>query len=387
MLYSGGKRVRRRDAVLVQAGVSYFSGRDLRHVRQDLADMVEHGCSYVVHCLTETDLLWYRGTMKEIAAATRDAGMEVWTDPWGVGAVYSGETLTEFPARHPEALQVLSDGSTVPAGCPNHPETRQLFREWLECAAEIGTDVVFWDEPHFYSTVAHFDFSGRWACRCGCCTAAFREWAGKEMPLELTREVLQFRERSLLDLLTEGAAAARGMGLRNALCLIPTDYAAVGLDELAAKVRGWWAKLGAKFPPDIDNPWIEWGITDWTSAAAIPDLDIFGCDPYWYALQTDVTSLVPNFSREAIRVARAAGRQSQIWVQAFSAPAGREEEMRTAVEIAAAEGADYIAAWSYAGTGSMSRIRCERPEVAWQVLGEAFRALPRPEAERAPTDE
>ena len=42
----------------MDTGVSYFSGRDLRHVRADLADMVVHRCSYVVHCLTETDLAY-----------------------------------------------------------------------------------------------------------------------------------------------------------------------------------------------------------------------------------------------------------------------------------------------------------------------------------------
>jgi len=54
----------------LQTGVSYFSARTLRHVQADLADMVAHHCTYVVHCLTETDLAYYADTMREIVRAT-----------------------------------------------------------------------------------------------------------------------------------------------------------------------------------------------------------------------------------------------------------------------------------------------------------------------------
>lgn len=50
----------------LQTGVSYFSARTLRHVQADLADMVAHHCTYVIHCLTETDLAYYADTMREI---------------------------------------------------------------------------------------------------------------------------------------------------------------------------------------------------------------------------------------------------------------------------------------------------------------------------------
>ena len=55
-------------------------------------------------------------------------------------------------------------------------------------------------------------------------------------------------------------------------------------------------------------------------------------------------------------------------------PEGREEELRLGLKVAAEVGATHLAAWSYEGTASMS-IRCARPEVAWRVLGEAFRDL------------
>ncbi len=134
----------------MDTGVSYCSSRTLRHVRADLQDIVNHGCTYVVHCFTETDLAYYRETMREVVQETREAGLEVWLDPWGLCGVFSGETFTRFPLDHPETWQVLSDGRRVGVACPNNPGTRAFLRGWVDACATIGGDVLFWDEPHFY---------------------------------------------------------------------------------------------------------------------------------------------------------------------------------------------------------------------------------------------
>ena len=126
----------------MQTGVSYFSSRTLRHVRADLQDMIEHGCTYVVHCFTETDLAYNRETMREVAQATREAGLEVWFDPWGLCGIFSGETFTRFPLDQPETWQVLSDGRRVGAACPNHPETRKFLRGWIDACAAAGGEVA-----------------------------------------------------------------------------------------------------------------------------------------------------------------------------------------------------------------------------------------------------
>ena len=99
----------------METGVSYFSGRDLRHARADLADMVAHRCTYVVHCLTETDLVYNIQGMAEIVRASRDLGLEPWADPWGVCGIFSGESFSRFLVDHPESWQLRSDGRAVPA--------------------------------------------------------------------------------------------------------------------------------------------------------------------------------------------------------------------------------------------------------------------------------
>jgi hypothetical protein len=68
---------------------------------------------------------------------------------------------------------------------------------------------------------------------------------------------------------------------------------------------------------------------------------------------------------------------SQLWVQAFEVPAGREPELWTAIRTAARLGVTHVAAWSYRGGTAMSFNRSERPEAVWQVIGDAYRAVAR----------
>ncbi len=357
----------------IETGVAYFDVRTLRHVRADLADMVEHGCTYVVHCFTETDLAFYRETMAEVVKATHEAGLEAWLDPWGVAAIFSGESFSRFPLEHSEARQLLSDGRRAIAACPNHPATRQFLRQWTEAACATGADVLFWDEPHFYFNVHHGDFSGAWGCRCDECQRAFRERFGHPMPDRLSDEVIAFRQASLLEVLSDLCRLGREKGLRNVLCLIPSELRRMGFPEVEERFAGLVA--GAADKEDALAGLLHFGIDDWDAAAAIADLDIFGCDPYWYIWGTEPESFMRVYSERAAEAARRHGRDLQLWVQAFRVPAGREEELRKGLAVAEEVGATHVAAWAYEGTASMSYVRCARPDVVWRIVGEEFRRL------------
>jgi len=361
----------------VETGVSYFSARTLRHVRADLREIVDHGCTYVVHCFTETDLAYYRDTMREIVAASHEAGLEAWLDPWGVTGIFSGETFTRFPLDHPETWQLLSDGRRVGAACPNHPQTRSFLQGWIDACAAAGGDVLFWDEPHFYVGLWRGDFSGAWACRCQVCLSLFRERHGGDMPPEFTPEVRAFRESSLVDLLTELCRYGHEKGLRNALCLLPADLAAHGFPQQQERLARALERRLAEAPTGVGalEAMLHFGVGDFQTAAAIPDLDVFGCDPYWYIFGTEAEPFVRAYGEAAAEAARKHGRGLQLWIQAFSVPEGREEELRTGLRVAAKVGATHVAAWSFEATASMSQLRCARPEVVWGVLGEEFRRL------------
>ena len=369
----------------METGVSYFTSRDLRHVRTDLADMLAHHCTYVVHCLTETDLAYYLQGMAGIARLTRDAGLEVWFDPWGVAGIFSGETFSRFLLDHPESWQVRSDGRSVPAACPNDPEARQFLRAWIGRAAELGGQVVFWDEPHFWTSFTAVD--EHWSCLCALCRDAFRDRFRCAMPTVFTEEVRRFREETLLGLLAELCRTARRAGLRNALCLLPSELAQAGFTEAERRMldrinrhrrRNGEPPLEA-LPPSLRY----FGVQDWGAAAALPDLDIFGCDPYWYLFEAEPEPFVQVYAQRVLRAARQASETrrrkmgTQIWMQAFGVPGGRESELWSGIRAAARLGVSHVAAWSYGGNAAMTYNRSERPEVVWQVIGEAFRAVAR----------
>ena len=355
----------------MQTGVSYFSSRDPRHARADLREMAGAGCTYVVHCFTETDLAYYRDAVRDIAAATREAGMEVWFDPWGLAGVFSGETFTRFPQDHPETWQLLSDGRRVAYACPNHPATREFLRGWVDACAEAGGDVLFWDEPHFYSGLGARDFSPAWACYCDHC----RERFGGAIPDEFTPELKAFREASVVEVLAELCRYGHEKGMRNALCLLPTDLSAHGFPQPEERLKRALERRFDGAPPGSVEAIMHFGVGDFDTAAAIPDLDIFGVDPYWYIFGVEAEPFTRVYGEAAKAAAGKNNRDVQLWLQAFSVPEGREDELRTGVRVAEELDASHIAAWSYEATASMSQIRCARPEVVWSLLGEEFRRL------------
>jgi hypothetical protein len=310
-----------------------------------------------------------------VVRATHDAGLEVWLDPWGLAGVFSGETFTRFPLLNPDTRQVLSDGRTAPAACPNHPETRAFLRSWVEACAYVHGDVLFWDEPHFDVPFWRGDLSGVWACRCEICRRGFRERFGQEMPAEFTPEVRAFREASLLDLLSELCRSGREQGMRNALCLLPTDLAEHGFPEQEERLRGALEKRMVSAGPAALEAMMHVGVGDYDAAAAVPDLDIFGCDPYWYLFGTEAEPFMRAYGGKAADASRRHNRGLQLWVQAFRVPEGREHELRDGLRVAEELGATHVAAWSYEATASMSSIRCARPEIVWATLGEEFRRL------------
>jgi hypothetical protein len=310
--------------------------------------------------------------MREIVEATKDAGLEVWLDPWGVAGIFSGETLSRFPLDNLETLQVLSDGRRAAAACPNHPETRRFLQEWVRAAAETGGDGVVWDEPHFFVPFMRSERSGAWACRCEVCRRRFRERTGHEMPAAFDAEVRWFRDASLIELIDELASEARRLGLKNDLCLFPIDFAAAGFPELASRL----ARVVGSDDPEA-NPLLQFGIIDWETAAAVPSLDMLGTDPYWFALRVEPEPFFSVFVKKALALARRNGLKTQVWVQAFQVPEGREEELGAGLRTAAALGADCVAAWSYDASRSISRIRPARPDAVWRVIGEAFEELRR----------
>ena len=327
----------------MKTGISYFGNRIQDHFAKiDLLDIVDHGCTYIVHTFSENDLQYYRGSLKAMVAATHQAGLEAYIDPWGVGGVFGGEAYSNFVPRNPDTWQVKSDGSPTPMACLNDSTFREFMHGWVDAAAEIGADVVFWDEPHLYAGTAAG--GNEWTCFCSVCRELFHSKFGADMPSALTSEVAAFREDTVVDFLAEMCAYAKSNGMGNAVCLIPFDDGVHG-------------------------------VTHWEKIASIPGLDILGVTPFWQFFQQDQDIFVAHFAEKVVTLSHTHALESQLWLQAFLVPSGTEAELARTAEIAIEAGVQNIAAWGFRGCDYMSSLRSERPEEVWRVIGEVFRRL------------
>jgi len=331
----------------MKTGVAYFHTRDPRHVERDLDDMIENGCNFVVHCYSELDMAFYNKAMEKIVRMTKDRDMEVYMDPWGFGGIYGGETFSRFVAQRLDARQVNAKGESLPAACPNQPAFREFQKQWIKRSAQLGADVCFWDEPHFYFNLLDPTKWDIWACRCDACKNLFHERFGTEMPTELTEEVVRFRRQTVLDFIEEMCEEAKKLGMRNCICVLPDEEG--GLGKAA-------------------------GTASWESIARMPALDIFGTDPYWVLFNKDMEEFVRSNSLRVKDLCDQYGKEPQVWVLAFIIPEGREEEVGGAVEVMYDAGIRNIAAWGYRGCHVID-IKSKNPEKVWKVLGKAYKKV------------
>jgi N-acetylmuramic acid 6-phosphate etherase len=320
------------------AGSSYFGVRILRHVRRDLEDLAARGYTGVLHTFSENDLAYYRGTMRDIVAASHELGLTVQMCPWGVGRTFGGEAESRWVTFHPEACQVLDDGRRVATGCLNQPAYRAFCREWADAALECGTDYVFWDEPH-WTVPAHVgvDDAARWACRCDACADRF----GSPLPAELTDEVRAFREDSLLDFLREMLAHVRARGGLNTICLLPLT----------------------------EGPH---GIREWDAVASLLGLDVLATDPYWKNFDEPAGSFVGRFSRLLAETAGRHGVGAQLWLPSFGLTRGDIADLVAAVDAARDAGIEDLWTWGYEACAHMTHLATPDSPAVWEAVTAAL---------------
>ncbi|MCG3205655.1 MAG: hypothetical protein KCHDKBKB_02377 [Elusimicrobia bacterium] len=325
---------------MTQFGVSYFGNRFLNHAKEDLK-RISACCDYIVHTVNETDLVYHKSVLSKLFEESRRVGLEVWVDPWGLGGVFGGEASSQFLLEHRKSWQVMSNGKFVPSVCLNRPEWRSFMKEWILSVRDMGGQVIFWDEPH-----VAFDFEMEWqgifSCACEECQRLYKNKYGEKMPERLNDQAREFRRETMRSFLTEGMAFSHSKGLKNSLCL----YALKGHEEYDLLFK---------------------------EAATLPDLDIFGCDPYWHwRFKKPVVSHVEEFSKYVSLHATTNKKMSQIWIQAMRLPSGKESEIGLAVEAAIRQGISHIAAWSFDGGELLDTVLSERPDMVWAETERAF---------------
>lgn len=330
----------------ITTGIAYHSNRILKSVREDMLDCVNHSIDLVVHMFSHNDLDRHRLVMKDIISATEDLGLDVWIDNWGLGGPPGDKS--HFLAYHPEAHQILNDGSMDPvSACYNQPSFLDFTKTWMDAVRTAGGKNLFWDEPHLKG---YFDESGnmsRFSCCCDVCKKLFEEKYNKPMPMVITDEVLEFRADSIAKYLEIVTAYAENLGMKNAVCVMLGKSHGVNLENLA--------KL-----------------------CAIPSLHNVGSDPYWLGQNlkngAEVYDFVYKRTKRNLDLCYEYKKDHNLWIQAYNFPKGREEEIINATDAAYDAGARTIIAWGFRG-GESNDYRSQCCDRTWHCVGEAMRRI------------
>lgn len=314
-----------------KTGVAYHSNRILRHAEEDMRELVKQDMNLVVHMFTHNDMERHRNVMKDILSASEQLGLETWVDNWGIEGGPGDKA--HFLAYHPEARMVNSDNTPQPIkACYNNEAFLAFTFQWLDMVREAGGKTIFWDEPYIPCDASVY------ACACPVCRRLFEERYNKTMPVTLTEEVTEFRTLTVENYFRRITAYASSLGLVNTVCVMFNPLHGISLDNL-------------------------------DHIGGIGELANIGCDPYWYgsASGTDVYGYVYERTKKNIDFCGQHRKDHNIWIQAFGAPAGREDEIILACDAAYDAGARTIIGWSFRG-GESNDYRCAHPEKAWAAL-------------------
>lgn len=336
----------------LRTGVAYYGNRMPSNAILNMEEIARADIDIVVHMLTHIDWERNKNAMREICRITKECGMEVWVDNWGL-AGSPGET-TYFLALHPEARMIFSNGEPHPKmPCMNNPDYRKFMHQWVEAAAEIGGETIFWDEPYIPTkriVPGDASLSNRhYCCTCPSCKKKFEEQYDRPMPLLMDEDVVNFRALTVADYYREMTDHAAALGMKNATCVMQDGQVGINLSQLPL--------LGA-----------------------LPHLDSLGSDPYWEHLHK--TDAIPNDpyeyvyakTKNSIEKSDAVGKDHNIWIQSYAHKNGREQEIFDAVHGAYDAGARTLLAWAFHGAES-SQHAAENPMKVWNATVEAFRRI------------
>jgi hypothetical protein len=321
--------------LIPERGVSYYGVYDPVAAFRDFEKMKDDGLNAVLVAVSEFDYWFWKGAIGDVLAEAKRSGLSTYLDLWGWGKVFGGEPGSLFVQNNPGDLQVSSSGSSIPAACVNSG-FRTFALEKLEAICrEFPFDGLFLDEPHY-----NFDREA-WGCYCERCRALFKETNGEELTGEITDKFLDWRENSMLRFLSDLVGVAKAQGKDVTICMLPFE----GERRRLAGAPGW-------------------------EQISLLEADVMATDPYWIAFGEPMEPFVVRHTRRVLETCASTGTRSQIWVQLFNVPAGREGEVAegiSLVEKIECEGkkVDSVFGWPYAaGRGSV--LASDDPELVWK---------------------
>lgn len=327
----------------LKKGVAYHGNRILKHVEEDMKDIIEHNFNLVVHMFSHNDWDRHKNIMKEIIQMTEKLGLEVWIDNWGLGGPPGDKS--HFLSYYPDSHQIYSNGEMDPVRvCLNSQDFRKFTKEWIDVVKEAGGKTIFWDEPHLAGKDLENGKPKVWTCRCKRCQQLFKDKYGFEMPVDFTKEVEDFRIWTVVDYFDEVTRYSREKDMKNVVCVM----------------------LGEEYGVNLSTA---------EEIAKLDTLDSIGSDPYWLGHKdADPYEFVSKGTKKNLEISKKYNKDHNIWIQGYRTPNGREEEIVLATDAAYDAGARTILVWGYRGAES-NDYRAENPDLAWKVIGDAMHRI------------
>ena len=306
-------------------GVSYIPSHLPDHLAADMRHLADIGCTEVLFAIQENHLDTLTGALTYGPAIARDHGLRPYVVTWGYANTFGGGRMSRVMLEHPELWRVARDGSVAPLACLNNPLLGEHFGRITVRCREAGFAGLFIDEPT------------RQECFCAHCRAAF----GGDLRHANPEDVDDFQRATVRAYIADICRRVKAVdpALTTITCLMPIDR------------------------------------DTWPAVAEVDGLDVLGTDPYWLLPFFRMTLGDAVADTQAIKaLCDGHGKQSQVWLQGWRIPAGREEEVYAGGRRLAEVGCDSFYTWSYRG-GLGTNEASDDPAQVWAAVERLYREL------------
>jgi|BarGraNGADG00212_2_1021979.scaffolds.fasta_scaffold17934_2 hypothetical protein len=311
-------------------GVTYISAHQPQHIAPDMQHLQEIGCSEVLFALQENHIDVLTGALRFGARIALDHGLRPYVVVWGFANTFGGGRMSLRMLDDRSLWRVERDGTPMPKACLNNPRLVDRFADITELCCRHGYQGMFVDEPTIQE------------CFCPICRDTFRAAYGADLVASYGSPAYRAFQSATVSHYTRAVSArvkAIDARLRTMTCIMPIDQ-----DSFEA-------------------------------VAAIPELDVFGTDPYWLLPGAAMTIEQAVACAEQARDAgRRHGKVSQVWLNCWGIPAGSEAAIYTGGRALAAIGCDSMYTWSFRG-GLGTNEECTNAALAWDSVVRLYQEL------------
>jgi hypothetical protein len=297
-----------------------------------MGHLQEIGCNEVLFALQENHFDALTGALRFGARLAVEHGLRPYAVIWGFANTFGGGRMSNRMLDDRSLWRVAQDGTPVPMACLNHPRLVDLFGEMTAACWRHGYQGMFVDEPTPQE------------CFCATCRRLFHETFGSDLDVAYGSSDYRAFQQATVSAYTRALCCrvkALDPGLRTMTCIMPVDRQC------------------------------------FEAVAAIPELDVFGTDPYWLLSAGTMTLQEAVACAELARhAAEKNGKISQVWLNCWRIPAGLEGDVYAGGRALAAAGCDSLYTWSFRG-GLGTNEECDDAALAWDSVVRLYRELSR----------